>query len=234
MARVPVLIVEDDADIANLVRFHLEKEGFATRMAASGTAALASIDKDPPQAILLDIMLPDLDGFDVCRRLKRSAATRDIPIIMVTSKGEESDVVVGLELGAEDYITKPFSPKVLVARVRAVLRRHENEPSGQLTLLAGDIVIDPARHAVKIAGEDVDLTLTQYKLLAFLASRPGFVRTRDQMVAAVRGEDAVLSSRAIDVHIAALRQKLGAMGEIVETVRGVGYRLSDQKPAAAR
>jgi two-component system alkaline phosphatase synthesis response regulator PhoP len=234
MARVPVLIVEDDADIANLVRFHLEKEGFATRIAASGTAALAAIDKDPPQAILLDIMLPDLDGFDVCRRLKRSAATRDIPIIMVTSKGEESDVVVGLELGAEDYITKPFSPKVLVARVRAVLRRHETEPSGQLTLLAGDIVIDPARHAVKINGQDVDLTLTQYKLLAFLASRPGFVRTRDQMVAAVRGEDAVLSSRAIDVHIAALRQKLGAMGEIVETVRGVGYRLSDQKPAAAR
>ncbi len=234
MARVPVLIVEDDADIANLVRFHLEKEGFATRVAASGTAALAAVEKEVPQAILLDIMLPDLDGFDVCRRLKRGAATRDIPIIMVTSKGEESDVVVGLELGAEDYITKPFSPKVLVARVRAVLRRHEAEPSGQITLLGGEIVIDPARHAVKIGGRDVDLTLTQYKLLAFLASRPGFVRTRDQMVAAVRGEDAVLSSRAIDVHIAALRQKLGDMGEIVETVRGVGYRLSDQKPAAAR
>lgn len=234
MARVPVLIVEDDADIANLVRFHLEKEGFATRIAPSGSAALTAIEKEPPQAILLDIMLPDLDGFDVCRRLKRGAATRDIPIIMVTSKGEESDVVVGLELGAEDYITKPFSPKVLVARVRAVLRRHEAEPSGQITLLAGEIVIDPARHAVKIGGMDVDLTLTQYKLLAFLASRPGFVRTRDQMVAAVRGEDAVLSSRAIDVHIAALRQKLGAMGEIVETVRGVGYRLSDQKPVGVR
>ncbi|MFM9957066.1 MAG: response regulator [Phycisphaerales bacterium] len=234
MARVPVLIVEDDADIANLVRFHLDKEGFATRIAASGTAALAAIDKDPPQAVLLDIMLPDLDGFDVCRRLKRSPATRDIPIIMVTAKGEESDVVVGLELGAEDYITKPFSPKVLVARVRAVLRRHEAEPSGQITLLGGDVVIDPARHAVRIAGQDVDLTLTQYKLLAFLASRPGFVRTRDQMVAAVRGEDAVLSSRAIDVHIAALRQKLGGMGDIVETVRGVGYRLSDQKPASSR
>ena len=234
MARVPVLIVEDDADIANLIRFHLEKEGFSTRTANSGTAALAAVDKEAPQAILLDIMLPDLDGFDVCRRLKRGASTRDIPIIMVTSKGEESDVVVGLELGAEDYITKPFSPKVLVARVRAVLRRHDPEPSGQTTLLAGEIVIDPARHAVKIGGRDVDLTLTQYKLLAFLASRPGFVRTRDQMVAAVRGEDAVLSSRAIDVHIAALRQKLGAVGDIVETVRGVGYRLSDQRPVEAR
>ncbi|MBN8645693.1 MAG: response regulator transcription factor [Planctomycetes bacterium] len=234
MARVPVLIVEDDADIANLIRFHLEREGFATRIAASGTAALAAVEREPPQAILLDIMLPDLDGFDVCRRLKRGAATRDIPIVMVTSKGEESDVVVGLELGAEDYITKPFSPKVLVARVRAVLRRHEPEPTGQISLAGGDMLIDPARHAVRIHGEEVELTLTQYKLLAYLASRPGFVRTRDQMVAAVRGEDAVLSSRAIDVHIAALRAKLGAMGEIVETVRGVGYRLSDQRPASLR
>lgn len=234
MVRVPVLIVEDDADIANLIRFHLEKEGFATRIAASGSAALAAIDKDPPQVILLDIMLPDLDGFDVCRRLKRDAATRDIAIIMVTSKGEESDVVVGLELGAEDYITKPFSPKVLVARVRAVLRRHEAEPTGQLVLAGGEMVIDPGRHVLKINGAEVDLTLTQYKLLAYLASRPGFVRTRDQMVAAVRGEDAVLSSRAIDVHIAALRQKLGAMGDMVETVRGVGYRLSDHRPATTR
>lgn len=234
MAKPPVLIVEDDTDIAQLVRLHLDKAGYAARVATSGTAALAAVQSDPPACILLDIMLPDLDGFDVCRKLKRDASTRDIPIIMVTSKGEESDVVVGLELGAEDYVTKPFSPRVLVARVRAVLRRREGDSGAKVVLAGGDLVIDPGRHAVKVRGEEVELTLTQYKLLAYLAARQGFVRTRDQMVAAVRGEDAVLSSRAIDVHIAALRQRLGDLGDIVETVRGVGYRLGDVKPGPVR
>lgn len=231
MTRPVVLIVEDNADISNLVRFHLEKDGYAPKVVASGTAALAAIQRDPPACVLLDIMLPDLDGLNLCRKLKRDAATRDIPVIMVTAKGEESDVVVGLELGAEDYVTKPFSPRVLMARVRAVLRRHDIEPGAVLRLAGGDLVLDSGRHVVKVRGEEVELTLTQYRLLAFLASRPGFVRTRDQMVAAVRGEDAVLSSRAIDVHIAALRQRLGPLGDIVETVRGVGYRLGEHVPA---
>ncbi|MBL0926027.1 MAG: response regulator transcription factor [Phycisphaerales bacterium] len=229
MVRPSVLIVEDEADIAKLMQFHLEREGYSARIAHSGSAALSALEQQRPDLVILDIMLPDLDGLEVCRRLKRDVASRDVPIIMVSARGEESDVVVGLELGAEDYITKPFSPRVLIARVKAVMRRKETDTSGQISLAGGEVVIDPARHALKIFGQDVELTLTQYRLLHYLASRPGFVRTRDQIVAAVRGEDAVLSSRAIDVHVAALRQKLGDMGGMIETVRGVGYRLSDSR-----
>ncbi|MGP1346791.1 MAG: response regulator [Phycisphaerales bacterium] len=231
MSANPVLVVEDESDIAHLIQFHLEREGFPTVVASSGRVALDLVERDRPRLIVLDIMLPDLDGLEVCRRLKRDPTTRNIPIVMVTARGEESDVVVGLELGAEDYITKPFSPRVMVARVKAVLRRRETDTSGQIELCDGAITIEPARHAVQVNGKDLDLTLTQYRLLHYLASRPGFVRTRDQIVSAVRGEDAVLSSRVIDVHIAALRQKLGEYGSIVETVRGVGYRLSDHHSA---
>ena len=228
MARSPVLIVEDEDDIAQLIQFHVEREGHASRIAENGTQALEFVKDEPPKLILLDIMLPDLDGLEVCKKLKRTSATADIPIIMVSARGEESDIVVGLELGAEDYITKPFSPRVLIARIKAALRRRATESSGQIVLAGGEVVIDPARHTAKVAGKDLDLTLTQYRLLHFLASRPGFVRTRDQIVAAVRGDDAVLSSRAIDVHVAALRQKLEKHGELIETVRGVGYRLAEQ------
>ncbi len=229
MSRPSILIVEDEADIAQLIEFHLEREGFPTRVASSGSAGLEMIEKSPPALVLLDIMLPDVDGLEICKRLKRDTATRDVPIIMVTAKGEESDVVVGLELGAEDYITKPFSPKVLIARIKAVLRRRDADVSGHIVLAGGDLSIDPARHTVKAHGEELELTLTQYRLLHFLALRPGFVRTRDQIVSAVRGEDAVLSSRVIDVHIAALRQKLGDLGHLVETIRGVGYRITELK-----
>ncbi len=229
MARPAILIVEDEADIAQLIEFHLQREGFPTQIAHSGSVALDLVEKSPPALILLDIMLPDVDGLEVCRRLKREVGTRDIPIVMVTAKGEESDVVVGLELGAEDYVTKPFSPRVLIARIKTVLRRRDSDVSGLIVLAGGTLTIDPARHTVKVHGEELDLTLTQYRLLHFLAMRPGFVRTRDQIVSAVRGEDAVLSSRVIDVHIAALRQKLGDLGQLVETIRGVGYRLSELK-----
>ncbi len=228
MAHPPLLIVEDEPEIAELIEFHLEREGFATQVAPSGRVAMDMVKRSPPRLVMLDIMLPDLDGLEVCRRLKRESRYRGIPVIMVTARGEESDIVVGLELGAEDYITKPFSPRVLVARVRAVLRRHETDSGARVSLLGGALVIDPACHVVELHGEKVDLTLTQYRLLHYLAARPGFVRTRDQIVAAVRGEGAVLSSRVIDVHIAALRQKLGELGDCVETVRGVGYRMSDQ------
>lgn len=229
MVTQPVLIVEDEPDIADLIVFHLKREGYWPRVATSGTEALACVEQERPGLILLDIMLPDLDGLEVCRRLKRSSSTADVPIIMVTARGEESDIVVGLELGADDYITKPFSPRVLIARIKTVLRRREPSaaPGGLMTLMGGQVTIDPARHEVRVNGRSVDLTLTQYKLLHFLAQRPGFVRTRDQIVSAVRGEDAVLSSRVIDVHIAALRSKLGEVGEMIETVRGVGYRLAE-------
>ncbi|MEM1167074.1 MAG: response regulator transcription factor [Planctomycetota bacterium] len=233
MRRVPVLIVEDEPDIAGLMQFHFEREGFTTTLAASGSEALSCVESQAPGLIILDIMLPDVDGLEVCRKLKRDAGTREIPIVMVSARGEESDIVVGLELGAEDYVTKPFSPRVLLARTKAVLRRHDTETTSQILLCDGEISIDPERHAAFVRGEQLDLTLTQYRLLHFLASRPGFVRTRDQIVGAVRGEDAVLSSRAIDVHVAALRQKLGEFGAVIETVRGVGYRIAERAPSAA-
>lgn len=231
MSANPVLVVEDESDIAHLIQFHLEREGFPTVVANSGRVGLDMVERERPRLVVLDIMLPDLDGLEVCRRMKRDPNTRNIPIVMVTARGEESDVVVGLELGAEDYITKPFSPRVMVARVKAVLRRRETDVSGNIELCDGAIVIEPGRHAVQLNGKDLDLTLTQYRLLHYLAARPGFVRTRDQIVSAVRGEDAVLSSRVIDVHVAALRQKLNEFGNIIETVRGVGYRLSDHQNA---
>jgi two-component system phosphate regulon response regulator PhoB len=229
MVKPPVLIVEDEGDIADLIEFHLKREGYPTRVVGSGAEALRRVAREKPALILLDLMMPEIDGLEVCRRLKREPETREIPIIMVTARGEESDIVVGLELGADDYITKPFSPRVLMARVKTVLRRAEPEDAAHLTLAGGAIAIDVQRHAVRVHGEDVELTLTQYRLLQFLAQRPGFVRTRDQMVAAVRGEGAVLSSRVIDVHVAALRQKLGEYGDLIETVRGVGYRLNDAR-----
>lgn len=229
--RGPVLIVEDESDIASLIQFHLAREGFQTQVAPSGRVALQMIEQTRPELVVLDIMLPDLDGLEVCRKLKRDPATSTIPILMVSARGEESDIVVGLELGAEDYVTKPFSPRVLVARAKAVLRRREANASSHISLAGGAILIDPARHTVTLDGKPLDLTLTQYNLLHFLAVRPGFVRTRDQLVSAVRGEGTVLSSRAIDVHVAALRQRLGAYGEVIETVRGVGYRVSEDKGA---
>ncbi|MEM8835761.1 MAG: response regulator transcription factor [Planctomycetota bacterium] len=224
-----VLIVEDEVDIAELIEFHLEREGYQTHVVASGGKAIERVDQERPDLVILDIMLPDLDGLEVCRRIKNDQTTRDIPILMVSARGEESDIVVGLELGAEDYVTKPFSPRVLMARVKAVLRRHAPaDASGKIVLCGGSLAIDPGKHSVEVDGKPIDLTLTQYRLLQFLAVRPGFVRTRDQIVSAIRGEGTVLSSRAIDVHVAALRQRLGDAGNLIETVRGVGYRVADE------
>lgn len=230
-ARARVLVVEDESDIANLIQFHLLREGYQVEIVSSGRQAIASVERDRPDLVILDIMLPDLDGLEVCRRLKRDPDCQQIPILMVSARGEESDIVVGLELGAEDYVTKPFSPRVLTARVKAVLRRRISEASGLIQIEGGSVVIDPARHTVEVDGKPIELTVTQYRLLHFLALRPGFVRTRDQIVSAVRGEGTVLSSRAIDVHVAALRQRMGEKGDLVETVRGVGYRLSAERTA---
>lgn len=229
MSRGSVLIVEDESDIANLIHFHLSREGYAATIAQTGRRALDAIEQSWPDLVILDIMLPDIDGLEVCRQMKRDPESSGIPVLMVTARGDESDVVVGLELGAEDYVTKPFSPRVLMARVKAVLRRTETAHIGQIRLRSGEIVVDPGRHVVEIDGRPLDLTLTQYRLLHFLASRPGFVRTREQIVAAVRGEGTVLSSRAVDVHIAALRQRLGASADLIETVRGVGYRVASDR-----
>jgi len=228
-----ILIIEDEPEIAELMRFHLEREGFDVRIVASGRHALTAIDKESPDLILLDLMLPDLDGLEVCRRLKFREASRSIPIMIVSAKGEESDVVAGLELGADDYVTKPFSPKVLIARVKRIVRRQGDEampiavPGDAMNLLDGELTIDAGRHVVRVHGKSVELTVTEFGILEYLAHHPGFVRTRDQIISAVHGETVVLSSRTVDVHVTALRRKLGDLGPMLQTVRGVGYRLSD-------
>lgn len=235
-AKADVLIVEDDAEIADLIRFHAEREGYRARVARAGREALEQVAKRRPDLLVLDIMLPDLDGLEVTRRLKREASTSGIPILILSARGEESDIVAGLELGADDYVTKPFSPRVLIARVRSLLRRREEAPTGAdapLRLAGGALVIDPSQHTVEAGGAPVRLTLTEFRLLRLLATRPGFVRTRDQIVASVRGEDTVLSSRAVDVHVASLRRKLGDFAWMVETVRGVGYRFAPEKGEGA-
>jgi two-component system, OmpR family, alkaline phosphatase synthesis response regulator PhoP len=199
--------------------------------ATSGEEAMDKARRMHPDLILLDIMLPGLDGLDVCKVLKRHADTERIPIVMVTAKGDEADIVAGLEVGADDYITKPFSPRVLVARVKAVLRRPARsappaDAEAQVVRAHG-VEIDPNRHRVTIKGKLVDLTSTEFRLLHFLASRPGWVFTRYQIVDAVHGQDYPVTDRSVDVQIVGLRKKLGAAGKLIETVRGVGYRFKD-------
>lgn len=237
MPKTDVLIVEDEPEIAELIQFHMQREGMTVRHVVSGRVALDRVREAPPDLLILDLMLPDLDGLEVCRRLKQRPETSDIPIVMVTAKGEEADIVAGIELGAEDYVTKPFSPRVLVARVRNILRRRdprgaaEPDRDGRIALAGGMLVIDPARHVVICNGSPADLTLTEFGLLHFLSQRPGFVRTRDQIISAVHGKSTVLSSRTVDVHVTALRRKLGPLAQLIETVRGVGYRLSESLEA---
>lgn len=236
MSRPTVLIVEDEREIADLMQFHLQRAGFETAVEHRGKAAIDAIRKTPPDVVLLDLMLPDVDGLEICRRVRASDEHRKIGVIMVTAKGDESDVVSGIELGADDYISKPFSPRVLVARVKAVLRRSNDGKSSPLAtkrteLASGRLVVDPERHVTHVDGKPVDLTLTEFGMLHFLVQRPGFVRTRDQIIAAVHGRNVVLSSRTVDVHMTALRRKLGDLGIFIETVRGVGYRFAEGETA---
>jgi two-component system alkaline phosphatase synthesis response regulator PhoP len=237
MPKPTVLIVEDEPDIAELIKFHCEREGCEAKVVASGKAALDVVKREPPDLLILDLMLPDVGGIEICRRVKQWPETRDVPVVMVTAKGEESDVVAGLEIGADDYVVKPFSPRVLMARVRAVLRRTSEvaeavEAGNRLERLGGRLVVDNDRHQVMIDGQPIELTVTEFGILNHLAQRPGFVRTRDQIIAAVHGRNVVLSSRTIDVHVTALRKKLGELNGCVETVRGVGYRFAESLVAA--
>jgi two-component system alkaline phosphatase synthesis response regulator PhoP len=224
MAKEKILLVEDAEDILELVRYNLTKEGWQVFCALSGEEALAVVQKYNFDVILLDIMLPGIDGLEVCRRLRRDPSTAHIPVIMLTAKSEETDMVVGLELGADDYVTKPFSPRVLTARIRAVLRRRE--PNGQVAeiLSIGELRIDRSRHEVRVKGELTRLTATEFGILLCLALRPGWVFSRYQIVEAVRGGDYSVTDRAVDVQIVGLRKKLGDLGYYIETVRGVGYR----------
>ncbi|WP_029914413.1 response regulator [Pelobacter seleniigenes] len=224
-----VLIVEDEEDILALLHFNLMKADFNVICASCGEEGLKSVISSQPDLVLLDLMLPGIDGLEICRRLRADEATRNIPIIMLTAKGEESDVVKGLELGADDYVTKPFSIKVLLARIQAVLRRRKEESSQQEQdeLVFDQLAIHRGRNLVQVEGKSVDLTFTEFRVLVALASRPGWVFTRYQIVNAVRGEDYAVTDRAVDVQIAGLRKKLGSCGNYIETVRGVGYRFRE-------
>lgn len=228
MAKESILIVEDDKNILTLIEYNLAKEGFRTTPAMSGDAAVKIAQLKSFDLCLLDIFLPDLDGFEVCRILREDYRTANLPIIMLTAKGEDTDIITGLELGADDYITKPFSPKILISRIRVILRRKKQAVTkSDSPITVGEIVIDPGRREVLIEGKRVDLTFTEFQLLYYLAGKPGWVFTRYQLVNAIRGEDYPVTDRSIDVQIAGLRKKMGPGGDYIETIRGVGYRLSD-------
>jgi len=228
MAKEKILVVDDEEDILELLRFNLSREGCQVFCASSGEEALRLVRSEIPDLIVLDLMLPGIDGLEVTRRLKGDSNTKHLPIVMLTAKGEEADIVTGLELGADDYVTKPFSPRILVARVRAVLRRNAKEaPEETSVIRIHDLIIDPRRHEVLVNGEPVELTFTEFGILNYMARRPGWVFTRFQIVDAVRGEDYPVTDRSVDVQIVGLRKKLGPAGKYVETVRGVGYRFKE-------
>ena len=228
MAKEKILVVDDEEDILELLRYNLLREGYNVSCAASGEEALRLAQSEISDLLVLDLMLPGIDGLEVTKILKNDSRTRDIPIVMLTAKGEEADIVAGLELGADDYITKPFSPRVLVARVRAVLRRKVKEYKEETPVLRiHDIVINPGRHEVLVNDKPVQLTLTEFGILNYLARRPGWVFTRSQIMDGVKGEDYFVTDRSVDVQIVGLRKKLCNAGKYIETVRGVGYRFKE-------
>ena len=228
MANEHILVVDDEEDILELVRYNLKREGYRVLCSKSGEEALDMAQSEQPDLIILDLMLPGMDGLEVTKALKSSDRMKDIPIVMLTAKGEEPDIVAGLELGADDYVTKPFSPRILTARVRAVLRRKLKElPEDTSVLRIQDLVIHPGRHEVLSKGEMIQLTFTEFGILHYLAKRPGWVFTRSQIVDAVKGDDYPVTDRSVDVQIVGLRKKLGSAGKYIETVRGVGYRFKE-------
>ena len=224
-----VLVVDDEKDLLDLITYNLQRNGYDVVAAQSGNDAVNMAVKEEPDLILLDLMLPGLDGTEVARRLKSDSRTSHVPLIMLTAKGEETDVVVGLTLGADDYITKPFSMKILLARIAVVLRRAEPQPAHDpgSTLKAGPLSIDTSKHEVSVDGEPVKLTLTEFKLLTALVTARGRVLTRDQLMDKAMGTDVFVTDRAIDVHVTAIRKKLGDASWLIHTVRGVGYRLQE-------
>jgi two-component system phosphate regulon response regulator PhoB len=233
MSKASVLVVDDEQSILELVEYNLIKEGYRVFTVTTGEDALRLARSQLPDVVVLDLMLPGVDGLEVCRVLKGDKVTQHIPIVMLTAKGSEADVVAGLELGAADYVTKPFSPRVLMARVKSVLRRGTVGPdSDGATVNIGDLVVHPGRYQVLTKGRPVELTATEFRILLFLARRPGWVFTRQQIVDAAQGDesfipDRFVTDRSVDVHMVSLRRKLGCCGAYIETVRGIGYRLRD-------
>jgi two-component system alkaline phosphatase synthesis response regulator PhoP len=228
MAREQILVVDDEENLLELIGYNLTKEGYRVTCASTGEEAMQKARSELPGLIVLDLLLPTVDGLEVCKFLKNDPKTQHIPIIMLTAKGEEVDIVTGLEVGADDYVTKPFSPRVLLARIKAVLRRKSKEPTDEAaTIKIHELVIDPVRHEVLVESKPVSLTFTEFRLLHVLAQRRGRAFTRIQIVDAVMGEDYPVTDRSVDVHVASLRKKLGPMGAYIETVRGVGYRFKE-------
>jgi two-component system alkaline phosphatase synthesis response regulator PhoP len=227
MGKATILVVDDEEDICELLELNLVQEGYKVLSCETGEQALELAGSKLPNLILLDLMLPGMDGLEVCKKLRSDMKTQNIPIVMLTAKGEEADIVTGLELGADDYITKPFSSKVLIARVRRILRRDVTHPDEKSLIKIQDLVIDPSRRQVLVKNKTVELTFTEFNILYTLARRPGLVFTRYQIVDALHGSDYLVTERAVDVQIVALRKKLGTYGKYIETVRGVGYRFRD-------
>lgn len=225
-----ILIVEDETDIAELIRYNVERAGFEARVVRDGQQALQLLRREVPDLLVLDLMLPGMDGLELCRRLRSEPATRALPIIMVTAKGEEADRVVGLELGADDYLVKPFSPRELVARLRAMLRRREPPALETERLVAGELTLDHGRHEVTRHGKPIPLSSMEFKLLAFLLANRGRAFSREQLLDRVWGQDRFVEPRTVDVHIRRLREKVEADPKrpiLIQTVRGLGYRCAD-------
>ncbi|MFV8754445.1 response regulator [Nannocystaceae bacterium ST9] len=223
-----ILIVEDELDLLDTLEFNLQREGYVTRRAASGRAGLeAAALEPPPDLVLLDLMLPDMPGTEVCRQLRASERTRSTPVVMLTARGEEVDRVVGFEVGADDYVTKPFSVRELMLRVRAILRRLSGPVEDAVKLQNGALEVDVASHRVWVAGEEVRLTALEFRLLQTLLTRAGRVQTRDTLLSDVWGMHAGLTTRTVDTHVTRLRKKLGEVGDYIETLRGVGYRFRE-------
>lgn len=223
-----ILVVEDEEDLREIIIYNLEREGYQTVGVETGEQGLERARALKPDLLILDLMLPGMNGMDVCRHIRQNADTQAIPIIMISAKGEEADIVSGLELGADDYVAKPFSPRILLARVRSVFRRSQQVEVVDTTLLRIEgLIIDTRKHQLSIDDQPVDLTKSEFGILHFLASHRGWVFTRYQIVDAIRGDKYVVTERAIDVQIAGLRKKLDGYADLIETVRGVGYRFKE-------
>ena len=226
-----ILIIDDEPDVVDMVAMNLKTEGYKVFTADNGESGLAKAKAESPNLIILDLMLPKMSGLEVCKALKRETATAKIPIVMLTAKSDEVDRIVGLELGADDYVTKPFSPRELLLRVQSVLRRSQAGGDKQERIKVGDLLLDHSRHEVMVRGERIELTATEFRLLGILMERRGRVQTRDRLLNDVWGYESVIDTRTVDTHIRRLREKLGPLADYVETVRGVGYRMSETIPA---
>jgi DNA-binding response OmpR family regulator len=227
--KATILVIEDDKDIVELVRYNLEREGFRVLDAGDGEQGLAAAVRNKPDLVVLDLMLPGVDGLEVCRRIRSHDELRGTPVVILTAKGEESDIVIGLELGADDYLAKPFSPRELVARLKAVLRRaiRAEEAGDRSRIELGDVVLDSQRYEVTVADKLVPLTRAEFRLLWALARRPGRVFPRDELIDKITAGESYIIDRNVDVHISSIRRKLGKAGDLIATVRGIGYKCKD-------